>query len=184
MYSYKSHKDTVPLFGDEIYPSLRLHHSGYSPIYYISYQESQYSGSIWNLIPLISESIDTKRDRFVGIHPPWSASLEDADIIEHLFRYGTVPNLPRFSRWYIRFWGWLVDFTDVLSTKASIGPWLAIVLIILIWCLLHILPPIRYYNRALLVQLGSKQFKLLRQAPQTRYLLDPLLRIKNIFRPK
>ena len=185
MYSYKSHRDPVPWFGDEIYTSIRLHHSDYSHIYYISYRENQYLGPIWNFIPLISESIDTKRERFVGFHLLWSDSSEDADIAEHLSRYGTAPDLPRFKRWYIRFWDWLINSTDVLSTKVKyIGPWLATVLIILIWCLLRILPPIRPYNRTLLVQLGNERSKLLRQAPQTRHLLYPLLRIRNVLRPK
>ena len=185
MYSYKSHRDPVPWFGDEIYTSLRLHHSGYSPIYYITHQEYQYSGPIWNIIPLVSENINTKRERFVGFHLLWSDYAEDVGIAEHLFRYGTTPELPRFKRWYIRFWDWLINFTDVLSPKVKyMGPWLAIILIMLIWCLLRILPPIRPYNQMLLILLWNKRFKLLRQAPQTRYLLDPLLRIKNIFRPK
>ena len=185
LYSYRSHRKAVPFFGDEIYPSLRLHHSSYSPIYCISYQLNQYSGLISHIIPLISDSINTKRERFVGIHLPWSTSLGDADIAEHLFRYGTTPNLPRFMRWYIRFWNWLINSTDVLSTKVKyIGPWISIILIMLIWCLLRILPPIRPYNQVLLILLWNKRFKLLRQAPQTRYLLYSLLRIKNILRPK
>ena len=181
LYSYQSHREAVPWFGDEIYPSLRLHHSSYSPIYCISHQEYQYLNLIWNIIPLISESINTKREHFVGIHLPWSDYAEDADIAEHLSRYGTVPNLPRFSRWYIRFWDWLINFTDVLSAKVRyIGPWLAIVLIILIWCLLRILPPIRPYNRALLIQLWNKRFKLLTEYPQAQHFFPQLLRIKNL----
>ena len=184
-FSYLSHREKVPWFGEEIYTSIRLHHSDYSHLYCISYREKQYLNSIWNIIPLIRDSIDIKRERFVGIHLLWSDYAEDVGIAEHLFRYGTTPELPRFMRWYIRFWDWLINSTDVLSTKVRyIGPWLALILIILIWCLLRILPPIRYYNRALLIQLGSKQFKLLKQYPQTQHLLDPLLRIKNILRPK
>ena len=185
LYSHQSHREAVPWFGDEIYVSIRLSSANYSHIYYISYREDQYLSPIWNIIPLIRESIDTKRERFVGFHLLWSDSSEDADIAEHLSRYGTAPNLPRFKQWYIRFWDWLINFTDVLNTKVKyMGPWLAIILITLIWGLLRILPPIRYYNRALLIQLGSKQAELLRQSPQTRYLLYPLLRIKNILRPK
>ena len=186
LYSYKSYKEGVPWYGEEIYTSIQLHHSGYSPIYYISYQEYQYSGPIWDIIPLVRESIDIRRHRFVGIHLPSPTDLEDAAYADHLRRYGTAPNPPHFLWWsYIRFWYWLINSTPTLGNRIKIiGPWMSFGLLILGWCVLHLCPPPKLYKRALLAMLWHKRTLLLARHSSIRYFFDQLLNTKKHLRSK
>ena len=182
MYSYKSHKDAVPWFGDEIYPSLRLHHSGYSPIYYITHQEYQYSGPIWNIIPLVSEDLSTRWDRFVGIHLPPPTEPEDGKMLEHLINYGQVPRPQMIWWWYVRFWHWMINSTHTsMNSIKIIGPWMSFCLSVLVWCGLRLLPPPKLYKRALLAVLWHKRTVLLSKHPFIKRLAAQLLRIKNVF---
>ena len=151
-FSYQSHREVVPWFGEEIYTSIRLHHSGYSHIYYISHQEYQYSGPIWNIIPLASENISTKWDRFVGIHLSRPKDPEDSKMVEHLINYGQVPRPQMIWWWYIRFWYWLINSTDTLMNSIKIiGPWISFCLNVLVWCGLRLLPPPKLYKRAFII---------------------------------
>ena len=180
LYSYESHREAVPWFGDEIYPSLRLHHSGYSPIYCLTYQRDQYAGLLWNMIPFINQRID---NRYIGIHLPPPNTAEDVTIAEHLLRHGTVPSPPRYAWWYIRCWSWLIS-SNKISRFNIIGPWLSLVLVLLIWCALRLLPPRKPYDKILLVLLLHKRTDLLGKHPQTRTLFNALLSIKNMLRRK
>ena len=182
LYSWKSHRERVPWFGDEIYTSIQLHHSSHRPIYYISYQLAQYSGLIWDIIPLVRKSINIKRDRFVGIHLPPPNYPEDRRILEHLLCYGTVPKPKTIFWWYIRSCYWLVQSINVPKARARIaGPWVCLFLIILIWCVIRLFPPPKPYNRILLSVLWHKRTLLLVKSPLLTRPFYALLRIKNAF---
>ena len=181
-FSHKSHKDAVPWFGDEIYTSIRLASASYAHIYYITHQEYQYSGPIWNIIPLVSENLSTKWDRFVGIHLPPPVDPEDGKMLAHLIRHGQVPRPQIIWWWYIRFWYQLINFTNTsMNSVKIIGPWTSLAVNILGWCVLHLLPPPKLYKRALLAVLWHKRTVLLAKHPSLKRFSDQLLSIKNVF---
>ena len=184
-YTWKLHREDVPWFGDEIYTSIQLYHSSQSPIYYISYQLDQYSGTIWDTIPLINTSIDTQRDCFVGIHYEQLPSPEVREHMEYLFTYGKVPKPRTIPRYYIMFWHWLMHWIDVLKRKNKlIGSWVALGLVLIIWCMLRILPASKPYNEILLVVLWNQRTHLLTKNPTQMSFFNRLLRIKNTFSSK
>ena len=186
MHPWPHHISDFCYFGEEIYTSIRLHHSSYQPIDYIPYQLSKYAGLIGdNLIFLTKENINVKKSDYVGIHASRLSYKESAKIIEHLLTTGTIPKPQIFLWWSIRFGRWCIILTDIPKAKIRIiGPWLSLVLIILVWCLLHILPLPRPYNKVLLIMLWNKRTTLLGQHPLMMRLFYRLARIKNAFSPK
>ena len=186
-YTWKlhAHGKEVPWGGDEIYTSIQLHHASQGAIYYISYQLAQYSGIIWDTIPLINTSINTQRERFIGIHYQQSPSPEVREVLEHLSTYGKAPKLRMIPRYYIAFWYWLMHWIDILKHKNKpIGLWIFLWLILIIWCMLRILPASKPYNEILLNVLWNKRTALLGQHPRMMQLFKRLLRIKSTFSPK
>ena len=183
-FTSQTHRED-PWFGDEIYTSIKLHYSSWAPIYYIPYQPDQYSGLIWNTIPLIGKSIDTQRDRFIGIHYVQPPSPEVREHVEHLFTYGKAPKPRKIPRYYIAFLYWLMHWIDILREKNKpFGSWIALGLVLIIWSMLRILPAPKLYNEILLNVLWNQRTALLTKNPRMMQLFKRLLRIKNVFSPK
>ena len=168
-YSWQSHRAPGPWFGDEIYTSIRLHQSSYHPVYYISYPFNLYLDGLMHRTALFYPNINSVRDRHVGIYFPGAPHPEDRKVLELLLDHRTTPT---FVRRYIRFCSWLVNVPDVPKAKANlIRTWIVLTLIILIWCILHILPTPRPYNRLLLIHLWWKRYDLLSEHPWMRHFL-------------
>ena len=178
-----SPKERIPWFGDEIYNSIQLHFSSSCPLHYISYQSSQYSEPIWDIIPFVDENINTKRDYVVGVHLPSPTYPEDSKTLEHLISHGSA--LKPQGWWYVRFWYWLINHPRLLKARVkSIGTWVCLSLIILMWCALHLLPPVKPYNKILVKLLGAKRITLLAQNTFAGQFFHQLLRIKNMLATK
>ena len=178
--------EDVCYFGDEIYTSIRLHHSNYASLHYISYQPDQYPGLIgWHTIFYAGQNIDLSRDDYVGIHLARLSYAEGKEIIEHLLRSGSVPKLAPLAQRYIQFWHGLINLTDVLKDRIKIvGPWAALILNVLLWSIFHILPLPRPHTRIFWLILWYKRDTLLRQHPPIMRFFHQFLKIKNAVRPK
>ena len=176
----------VCYFGDEIYTSIRLYHSNYSSLHYISYQPDQYPGLIgWNIIFFAGQNIELSRDDYVGIHLARLSYAEGKEFIEHLLRFGTVPKHLPFLQRYIQFWNGLLNLTNVLKNKDNmIGPWSALILNALLWSIFHILPLPRPYARIFSLILWYQRDALFKQHPPMMRFFHQILKIKNAVRLK
>ena len=185
-HEWMAYTSMVCNYGDELYPSIRLHHSDYTSIHYVSYQLGEYAGLIGdNLIFLTKKNINVKNERYVGIHASRLSYKESKEIIEYLLTTGTIPKPHILLWWSIRFARWCIILTDIPQTKIRmIGPWLSLILIVLVWCLLHILPLPRPYNKILLTMLWNKRTALLGQHPRMMQFFYRLANIKNTFSSK
>ena len=174
---WSPHRGLVPLCGDEIWTSLRLHHSEYHPIFYISHQlDHRYAGFIAR-DNLFNRNIRQGAHYTYAHFSPLRYSRYK-NIIEHII---TKDYLPKF---YL-FWGWFVDHAQDPSKKIKIiGPWLSFIWMVLIWCVLHaftamrLFPALSEYSRVLLEDLFCKRAKWLEQSPLITRLYHRLLRVK------
>ena len=179
-YAWQSHRAPGPWFGDEIYPSIRLFYSNYRPIHYISYRRDQYLG-LMRRESLFYPNIRRERDRHIGIYFPGGPHLEDRKVLELLLGHKITPI---FARHYIQFCNWLVESVYVPKRQGYLGSWISLALIILIWCVLHILPCPKPYNRLVLIKLWWKRHALLTKHSTLKRFFDKLLRVESMFAHK
>ena len=176
-----------PSLGDDIYPSIRLHHTNYLPVHYISHQPDQYAHVIDEMILTCADpNLNIKQHDHIGIHFHLYTYAECKESIEHLLTYGTVPRPSILLRYYTALWRWLIEFQKCPKNQnATYRAWLDLILNGLMWSTLRLISlfkPIRPYNKALLAILYHKRNALLAQHPQLASFFIHLLRIKNASR--
>ena len=173
-----SYIGSKPYFGDEIWTSVRLHHSAYQPIHYISFPRDHYLGCI-TYYEIFNRDIQ-QGGRYVGIHLSLPYS-ECKEIIEHLLATGSLPK-PR-GIWVIIFLRRLIYFAGYPNKKIKIvGPWLSFILMILLWCVLRMLRMLglfKPYSKILAGGLGYKFSALLDQNPRLMRVYYQLVRARE-----
>ena len=164
--------DPVPRYGDEIYPSIRLHHSPYRSVSYITYQPDEYPELItYNTV--FTRNILKDKD-YVGVHLPLPYT-ECKEIITSIAANGTLPKTDIILRW-------LVDLTTYPNKGIKgIGIWLSLILMGLIWLVLRPLASLGNTTRISLIYLWYKRQELFIQNPPVMRLYRRWLRTKKNF---
>ena len=185
----------VPWCGDEIYTSLRLHHSTYQPIYYLSDQAGlinwdtvfplgmDHSYRVFNSINSLAKwhrkYHRNKEKNYNGIHLSRSSYEESKNIIEHLLAYREVPRPSLAWHWYVRSWNALIHFTYAMRRVEPVGVWLSFVLNALLLLVVRIpfLARTKLHKTILIRMLHNSRTKLLARIKKhrIRYTVGGLL---------
>ena len=189
----------VPWGGDEIYTSIRLHHSDYQPIYYLGTQkelvnwETVFRTSMYHTyrnhevkflddLPRPFSNNQKEEEDYLGIHLGQTPYEEGKTVIEHLLVHHTIPRPSIILQVLIRCLNALVRFTTMLGTRVRfVGPWFAFALLILVWMILQI-PGLPKIHKRMLLRMNDNGLTALRT---NNYLMDQtwyrLVRIRRRF---
>ena len=162
-----------PSLGDEIYPSIRLHHATYRPISYHTYSPDLCRG-IMNYVATAFTQYEPKSN-YSSIHfsVPYSATKE---LIEHALAGRPLPRLYLIFRWLIE------DLTEILNKKIKIvGPYLSFISMFLTWLGLRLIYPFVGYSKMLLGGLWHTRNDWLQQHPLLLGLYRRWLRVRSFF---
>ena len=164
-------RPSFPWSGDEIYTSIRLHHSNHQPILYAPYSRPY---------PFMSKQ--TIRIRHVEAnyscaHLAPLRYMEHKETIDLFVTKRTLPP-PQTP------WDWFMDCLTYLTQKIKIvGPWLSLVLLSASMFVVRIL--YRRRHRELLKLLWLKrQLLLITKYPSMLRLQKQTISLKNVFAPK
>ena len=191
----------VPWGGDEIYTSLRLHYSGYQPIYYLGTRKelvdwhTVFYASMYHTyhnnepkcpgnLPRPFSNNQKEEENYQGIHLGRTPYAESKEIIEHLLAHHTIPKPSITFQRAIRFLNALMRFTARSETRVRfIGPWFALALLILVWPIFRL--NMRQLHKEVLSRIYHARLDTLRRDnPLVKRFFYLLLRIKNRHLPK
>lgn len=161
-----------PGIGDDIYPSIRLHHTTYQPTSYLTYSPKECLG----LMTYINTSFTqyNLRSTYSALHfsAPYAAVKE---LIAHVLARRPLPKLYRMFRWLID------DLTSHLTQKGRMGAGLAFILMGLVWLFLRLLSPFIGYSQVLLSGLWHTRTAWMQRYPSLMGLYRRWLRVRNLF---
>ena len=162
----------IPRYGDEIYPSIRLHHSTYPSLFYITYQPDEYPELI-TYSTVFTRNVKQDMD-YVGVHLPLPYA-ECKEIVTSLVTKGRLPKSDIILRR-------LIDLTTYPGKRiAGIGIWLSLILMGLVWFMLRPFAPFGNTMRISLIYLWYKRQELLTLNPLVMRLYRRWLRTRKNF---
>ena len=159
-----------PSIGDDIYPSIRLHHATYRPISYLTYSHATCPGMMTYLNTDFSQYESKGNYSAIHFSVPYAAAK---GLIQHVLTGRPLPRFYRMVRWLID------DLTTTLNKNIRFaGPALSLILLGLVWLVLRLLTPFMGYNKVLLDGLWHVRNNLMQQYPLLTKLYDLWLKIR------
>ena len=171
LYSWQSHREEVPWYGEEIYCSIRLHHSNHHPIHYSSYQYGgRYLGLFIARRNNMIRGVDINKTRWIAIHIHSAFSLKRIGHIEDRLIKGKVPRSQLVFEKCITLTYMLIQKNKILRSYISLA------LNVLLLLAIRLFPLYKISKITLLRRLFIQRKRLAKQHP---FLMRLYHRIKS-----